>query len=58
LEAWLRASSPDQDGWAADLAAWRRLGASIAMLYPVYELEGLDAQIDLLRRFKDVASGG
>ena len=57
LEAWLRASSPNQDGWAADLAAWHRLGASIAMLYPVYELEGLDAQIDLLRRFKDVASG-
>jgi hypothetical protein len=34
-----------------------RLGASIAMLYPVYELTGLDAQIDLLRRFKDVAGG-
>lgn len=55
LEAWLRASDPNQDGWAADLAAWRRLGVSIAMLYPVYPLEGFGAQIDLLRRFKDVA---
>jgi probable F420-dependent oxidoreductase len=57
LEAWLRATGPDPDRWGTDLAAWRRLGASIAMLYPVYPLEGLDAQIDILRRFKDVAGG-
>lgn len=53
LEAWVRASEPDPDGWAAVLAAWRRLGADMAMLYPTYPLPDFDAQIDLLRRFKE-----
>jgi probable F420-dependent oxidoreductase len=57
LEAWIRAPSADPDGWAKDLAAWRRLGAQIAMLYPTYALEGFDAQIDLLRKFKELAGG-
>ena len=57
LEAWLRAPRFDPEAWAADFAAWRRLGAGIAMLYPTYDLPDFDAQIDLLRRFKEVASG-
>ncbi len=54
LETWVRAPHFDPDAWGAEVAAWRRLGASIAMLYPTYDLVGLDAQIDLLRRFKEV----
>ena len=57
LEAWLRAPHFDPDAWASDLAAWRRLGAEIAMRYPTYDLPDLDAQIDILRRFKEVAGG-
>ncbi len=54
LETWIRAPHFDPDSWAVDVSAWRRLGASIAMLYPTYDLVDLDAQIDLLRRFKEV----
>ena len=54
LETWVRAPRFDPDAWAAEVAAWRRLGASIAMLYPTYDLVGLDAQIDVLRRFKEI----
>jgi probable F420-dependent oxidoreductase len=57
LEAWLRAPRFDPDGWAADFAAWRRLGAGIAMLYPTYAIDDLDGQIDILRRFKEIAAG-
>lgn len=57
LEAWLRAPRFDPDAWVADFAAWRRLGAGNVMLYPTYDLPGLAAQIDLLRRFKDIAAG-
>ena len=57
LEAWIRAKSPDPEGWAADLAAWRRLGAKIAMLYPFYRIPDFDARIDLLRQFKEIAAG-
>jgi hypothetical protein len=44
-------------GWAADLVAWRRLGAGIVILYPTYGLPDVNAQIDILRRFKEVAGG-
>jgi probable F420-dependent oxidoreductase len=55
IEAWVRASSFDPDAWAADVAAWKRLGAGIAMLYPTYDLPDFASQIDLLQRFKDIA---
>jgi len=55
LEAWLRAPAQDPQGWAASTEGWRRLGAQTVMLYPTYRLEGLDGQIEILRRFKDVA---
>jgi hypothetical protein len=57
LEAWLRAPRFDPEARAADFAAWRRLGAGIVMLYPTYDLPDFDAQIDLLRRFKEAAGG-
>ncbi len=57
LEAWLRATEPDPEAWTALLAAWRSLGAEMAMLYPVYPIPDLEAQIDLLRRFKEASEG-
>lgn len=57
LEAWIRAPSFDPDAWAADVAAWRRLGATVAMLYPTYDLPDFDTQIDVLRRFKAIVAG-
>lgn len=56
LEAWIRLTDPNPDSWAGIVAAWKRLGMQIGTLYPMYPVDGLDAQIDLLRRFKDAAS--
>ena len=58
LEAWVRAPKFDPDAWARDYAFWKRLGFDIAMLYPTYDLPSFDAQIDILRRFKDIAAAG
>ena len=55
IEAWIRAARFDSDAWAADVAAWKRLGAGIAMLYPTHDLPDFALQIDLLQRFKDIA---
>lgn len=57
FEAWMRATGPDEDAWGSDLAFWRRVGAQMAMLYPVYEIADIGGQIELLRRFKAVAGG-
>jgi probable F420-dependent oxidoreductase len=57
LEAWLRMYEPDPQRWAAAADGWRRLGADMAMLYPMYRMESLDQQIETLRRFKEVAGG-
>ncbi len=57
LEAWMRADEMDPDRWAADAAAWRKLGADMVMLYPMFPIETLDAQIDILRKFKERAAG-
>ena len=57
IEAWIRAARFDPNSWGADVAAWKRLGAGIAMLYPTYDLPDFASQIDLLRRFKDIAAG-
>jgi alkanesulfonate monooxygenase SsuD/methylene tetrahydromethanopterin reductase-like flavin-dependent oxidoreductase (luciferase family) len=57
LEAWIRAPRFDPDAWAAEYAAWRRLGIKIAMLYPTYDLPDFDSQIDLLKQFKEIAAG-
>ena len=57
LEAWLRMSDPDPQRWAAAADGWRRLGAQMVMLYPMYRIPTFDAQIETLRRFKEVAEG-
>ena len=55
LEGWLRMSEADPKLWASAAAGWRRLGAQMVMLYPMYRMRTFDEQIDTLRRFKDVA---
>ena len=56
LEGWLRFDEPDPQGWAKAAEGWKRLGASIVMLYPMYRMAKLDDQIETLRRFKEVAA--
>ena len=56
LEGWLRMNEPNPDLWAKAVAGWRRLGAQMVMLYPMYRLPSFDHQIDTLRRFKAVAA--
>jgi probable F420-dependent oxidoreductase len=57
LEGWLRFDEADPQAWAKRAEGWKRLGASIVMLYPMYRMAKLDDQIDTLRRFKEVAAG-
>jgi probable F420-dependent oxidoreductase len=57
IEAWLRMHSPDPQGWAAAADGWRRLGAGMVMLYPMYRMTSLDDHIETLRRFKEVVIG-
>ncbi len=55
IEAWLRMSEPDPQRWSAAVEGWRRLGADMVMLYPMFRMASLDAQIETLRRFKAAA---
>ena len=57
IEGWLRMDTPDPQRWAAAADGWRRLGADMVMLYPMYRIATFDEQIALLRRFKEVAVG-
>ncbi len=57
IEAWLRMHSPDPQGWAADADGWRRLGAAMVMLYPMYRTASVGDHIETLRRFKEAAAG-
>ena len=57
IEGWLRMHDGDPQRWAAAADCWRRLGADIVMLYPMYRIPRFDDQIETLRRFKEVASG-
>jgi probable F420-dependent oxidoreductase len=57
IEGWLRVHDGDPQRWAAAADGWRRLGADIVMLYPMYRIPRFDDQIETLRRFKEVASG-
>ena len=54
LEAWLRMDTPDEDLWLAAASGWKRLGAQMVMLYPMYRMPELDRQIETLQRFKAV----
>ena len=57
LEAWLRMHEADPQRWAAAADGWRRLGADMVMLYPMYRIATFDGQIETLRRFKEAAEG-
>jgi hypothetical protein len=57
IEAWLRMHSADPQGWAAAADGWRRLGAGMVMLYPMYRMTNVDDHIETLRRFKEVVIG-
>ena len=56
IEGWLRMREPDPQAWGAAADAWRRLGADMVMLYPMYRIRTLDEHIATLRRFKEVAA--
>ncbi|MFZ5782582.1 MAG: LLM class F420-dependent oxidoreductase [Pseudomonadota bacterium] len=56
LEGWLRMDERDPQQWAAAAAGWKRLGAQMVMLYPMFRMPTFDEQIDTLRRFKEVAA--
>jgi hypothetical protein len=55
LEGWLRMHEGDPQRWAAAADGWRRLGADLVMLYPMYRIPDFAEQIETLRRFKEVA---
>jgi probable F420-dependent oxidoreductase len=57
LEGWLRFDEADPQAWAKRAEGWKRLGASVVMLFPLYRMPRFDDQIDTLRRFKEVAAG-
>jgi probable F420-dependent oxidoreductase len=57
LEGWLRVSEADPQRWAAAAEGWRKLGAEMVMLYPMYRLPSFDQQIETLRRFKETVGG-
>ena len=57
IEAWLRFHDNDPEAWAKAADGWRGLGADMAMLYPMWKVDGVDSQIEILQRFQEVASG-
>jgi len=57
LEGWLRMNDADPQRWAAAAQNWRRLGADMVMLYPMYRIPTVAGQLDTLRRFKEVVTG-
>ena len=57
IEGWLRMDKADPDEWSVAAEGWRKLGADIVMLYPMYRIPDIDDQIETLRRFKEVVSG-
>jgi probable F420-dependent oxidoreductase len=56
IEGWLRMETADPQLWAASADGWRRLGADMVMLYPMYPILNFDDQMEVLRQFKEVAS--
>ena len=57
VEGWLRMHDQDPRRWAAAADGWRKLGAQMVMLYPMYRVPKFADQIEILRRFKEVATG-
>ena len=57
LEGWLRMDQPDPQLWGAAAEGWKRLGAQMVMMHPMFRTPTFDGQIETLRRFKQVAGG-
>lgn len=57
VEAWLRFHENEPQAWAAAADGWRAMGADMAMLYPMWREPDVNKQIEILRRFKEVAGG-
>lgn len=57
LEAWIRMNEPDTQQWGAAVQGWKRLGAQMVMLHPMYRMPTFEQQIETLRQFKEVAGG-
>jgi probable F420-dependent oxidoreductase len=57
VEGWLRMQAADPARWAVAADGWRRLGADLVMLYPMYRIPDFADQIETLRRFKEMAGG-
>ncbi len=57
LEGWLRMYEADEALWGSYVEGWRRLGAQMVMLYPMYRMAKFEDHIETLRRFKAVAQG-
>ena len=47
----------DPQRWAAAADGWRKLGADMVMLYPMYRLPKFEDQIETLRRIQGSGSG-
>ena len=56
IEGWLRMRDADPQKWAEAADGWRRLGANMVMLYPMYRIASVDEHIATLRRFKETVS--
>ena len=57
IEVWMRFSEDNPEFWGATADEWRSMGADMVMLYPMWEVKGVDGQIEILRKFKEVADG-
>jgi probable F420-dependent oxidoreductase len=56
LEGWLRMDERDPQLWGAAAEGWKRLGAQMVMMHPMFRTPDFDQQIKMLRQFKEVAS--
>jgi probable F420-dependent oxidoreductase len=57
LEAWLRMHTPDEELWGKAAQGWKRLGAQMVMLQPMYRMTTFEQQVETMRRFKAVIDG-
>ena len=55
IEAWLRVRTRDESEWSSAIEGWRRLGATLLTIYPLYDVASIDEHIEVLRRFREVA---
>jgi hypothetical protein len=51
--AGLRMHEADPQRWAAAAHGWRKLGADMVMLYPMYRIPKFEDQVETLRRFME-----